>query len=63
MSMVSPMKFVPNHKRRRWATKADIGEVLTFIKRKIGRERDDFKKQAWAEVGLELNKMFLHLGK
>lgn len=54
--------FLPPYHNKRFVNKSDLGHVLGFVKSRIRQESDEFKKQAWAEVGLELNKIYLHLG-
>jgi hypothetical protein len=55
-------QFPSPYKRKSWVNKSELGAILHHIKKKISSEPDEFKKQAWAEVGIELNRIFLHIG-
>lgn len=54
-------EYLIKYKRHRKATRVDISHVLTAIKKRIRREQSPVKKQMWAEIGLELNGLFLAL--
>lgn len=58
--MIQP--FLPPYKKKNWINKSELGTVLHFVKTQIQAEHDEFKKQVWAEVGLKLNEIYLHLG-
>ncbi len=51
-----------NGKRNSWVSRADLNYVINFCKRKIKDSDNNYQKLAWAEVGLELNRIYMHLG-
>jgi hypothetical protein len=56
------MNLFGRYRRTKSISKNDLANVLHFVKKKMAYEPDEFKKQAWAEVGIELNRIYLHLG-
>ena len=56
------MNLFSRYQKTKFVSKNDLATVILFIKEKMAREPDEFKKQAWAEVGIEINRIYLHLG-
>lgn len=52
-------QFVLSSARR--MTRNDTGRMINEIKARMMNEPDDYKKQCWAEVGLEMNRILMKL--
>jgi len=53
-------QYIVNHRHRR-ASWLDVSRVITEIKQRVLSEKDPLKRQIWAEVGVQLNGMFLRI--
>lgn len=53
--------FITYPKRGSAVNRNNLKKIVAGVKTRMAKEKDPFKKQAWAEIGIEINRLLLEL--